>query len=393
ERGFAAHYRYKEENRTPVEYENRVEDWLERVREMLKSEDTNALEFLNEVKMNLDLKEVVIFTPKGDRKLLPKGSTVLDFAYSLHTSIGDQCIGAKVNYNIVSIEHVLQSGDQVEVITSKKQFPKTEWLSIVKTAHARESIKDTIRSEQKKQVSAGKEQLRQIFSELDIPYSKDNIGRIQADTRIASVAEFWSHIAQGVISFDRIKSIFKGKGEYRDVQKKIAEGLKEKSLDKLIYEQLEEKPEVFFLDETSDSIRHIIASCCSPLPGDQVVGFQISNELIEVHMTNCPKAIEQMSKFGNRIIKAKWYNDQDIGFLSGLSLAGFDRKGIIKEIVDIVTQQLDLNIRTIEMSTKNGVFTGKLILYIKNVKALNELIEKLLTIDQIEQIERIAPGV
>jgi len=393
ERGFAAHYRYKEENRTPVEYENRVEDWLERVREMLKSEDTNALEFLNEVKMNLDLKEVVIFTPKGDRKLLPKGSTVLDFAYSLHTSIGDQCIGAKVNYNIVSIEHVLQSGDQVEVITSKKQFPKTEWLSIVKTAHARESIKDTIRSEQKKQVSAGKEQLRQIFSELDIPYSKDNIGRIQADTRIASVAEFWSHIAQGVISFDRIKSIFKGKGEYRDVQKKIAEGLKEKTLDKLIYEQLEEKPEVFFLDETSDSIRHIIASCCSPLPGDQVVGFQISNELIEVHMTNCPKAIEQMSKFGNRIIKAKWYNDQDIGFLSGLSLAGFDRKGIIKEIVDIVTQQLDLNIRTIEMSTKNGVFTGKLILYIKNVKALNELIEKLLTIDQIEQIERIAPGV
>lgn len=393
ERGFAAHYRYKEENRTPVEYENRVEDWLERVREMLKSEDTNALEFLNEVKMNLDLKEVVIFTPKGDRKLLPKGSTVLDFAYSLHTSIGDQCIGAKVNYNIVSIEHVLQSGDQVEVITSKKQFPKTEWLSIVKTAHARESIKDTIRSEQKKQVSAGKEQLRQIFSELDIPYSKDNIGRIQADTRIASVAEFWSHIAQGVISFDRIKSIFKGKGEYRDVQKKIAEGLKEKSLDKLIYEQLEEKPEVFFLDETSDSIRHIIASCCSPLPGDQVVGFQISNELIEVHMTNCPKAIEQMSKFGNRIIKAKWYNDQDIGFLSGLSLTGFDRKGIIKEIVDIVTQQLDLNIRTIEMSSKNGIFTGKLILYIKNVKALNELIEKLLTIDQIEQIERIAPGV
>lgn len=393
ERGFAAHYRYKEENRTPVEYENRVEDWLERVREMLKSEDTNALEFLNEVKMNLDLKEVVIFTPKGDRKLLPKGGTVLDFAYTLHTTIGDQCIGAKVNYNIVSIEHVLQSGDQVEVITSKKQFPKTEWLSIVKTAHARENIKDAIRSEQKKQVSAGKEQLRQIFSELDIPYSKDNIGRIQADTRIASVAEFWSHIAQGVISFDRIKSIFKGKGEYRDVQKKIAEGLKEKSLDKLIYEQLEEKPEVFFLDETSDSIRHIIASCCSPLPGDQIVGFQISNELIEVHMTNCPKAIEQMSKFGNRIIKAKWYNDQDIGFLSGLSLTGFDRKGIIKEIVDIVTQQLDLNIRTIEMSSKNGIFTGKLILYIKNVKALNELIEKLLTIEQIEQIERIAPGV
>ena len=149
ERGFAAHYRYKEENRTPVEYENRVEDWLERVREMLKSEDTNALEFLNEVKMNLDLKEVVIFTPKGDRKLLPKGSTVLDFAYTLHTTIGDQCIGAKVNYNIVSIEHVLQSGDQVEVITSKKQFPKTEWLSIVKTAHARENIKDAIRSEQK----------------------------------------------------------------------------------------------------------------------------------------------------------------------------------------------------------------------------------------------------
>lgn len=395
EKGFAAHFKYKEENKTPAEYENRVEDWLTKIREMLKNEETNALEFLNEVKMNLELKEVVIFTPKGDRKLLPFGCTVLDFAYHLHTNLGNHCIGAKVNYNIVSIDYVLKSGDQVEVITSKKQFPKPEWINFVKTPHAKENIKDAIRIKQKKLAGKGQEVLKEIFKNLNIEYTQQNIVKIQSDTKITSVAEFWSHIAQGIITAERIEKIFKSKkfSDYKLFRKKLTYELNEKSIDALIDEQLEEKPEIFLLDETSDNIRHIIASCCNPLPGDPVVGFQITNDIIEVHMTQCPKAIEQMSKFGNRIIKAKWQREQDIAFLSGLRLTGFDRKGIIKEIVDIVSSQLDLNIRSMDMSTKGNVFTGKMMLYIKNVKALNELIENLSKIDQLEKIERIAPEI
>jgi GTP pyrophosphokinase len=395
EKGFAAHFKYKEENKTPIEYENRVEDWLTKIREMLKSEETNALEFLNEVKMNLQLKEVVIFTPKGDRRLLPYGATVLDFAYHLHTNIGNQCIGAKVNYNIVSLDYVLKSGDQVEIITSKKQFPKPEWVNYVKTSHAKENIKDAIRIKQKKLVGKGQEVLKGIFDQLNIEYNQHNVGRIQADTKISSVAEFWSHIAEGVITAERIEKIFKNKkySDYKLFRRKISTEIKEKSIDLLIDEQLEKKPEVFLIDETSDNIRHVVASCCNPLPGEPVVGFQISNDVIEVHMTRCPKAIEQMSKFGNRIIKAKWNKDQDIAFLSGLKFTGFDRKGIIKEIIDIVTNQLDLNIRSLDMSTKGNIFTGKMMLYIKNVKALNELIENLSKIDQMEKIERIAPEI
>jgi len=395
EKGFAAHFKYKEENKTPAEYENRVEDWLTKIREMLKNEETNALEFLNEVKMNLELKEVVIFTPKGDRKLLPFGSTVLDFAYHLHTNLGNHCIGAKVNYNIVSVDYVLKSGDQVEVITSKKQFPKPEWINFVKTPHAKENIKDAIRIKQKKLAGKGQEVLKEIFKNLNIEYNQHNIGRIQADTKITSVAEFWSYIAQGIITAERIEKIFKNKkfSDYKLFRKKITYELNEKSIDALIDEQLDQKPEIFLLDETSDNIRHIIAPCCNPLPGDPVVGFQISNEVIEVHMTQCPKAIEQMSKFGNRIIKAKWHKEQDIAFLSGLRLTGFDRKGMIKEIVDIVSSQLDLNIRSMDMSTKGNVFNGKMMLYIKNVKSLNELIENLSKIDQLEKIERIAPEI
>ncbi|PKP27750.1 MAG: RelA/SpoT family protein [Bacteroidetes bacterium HGW-Bacteroidetes-19] len=395
EKGFAAHFKYKEENKTPAEYENRVEDWLTKIREMLKNDETNALEFLNEVKMNLELKEVVIFTPKGDRKLMPFGATVLDFAYQLHTNLGNHCIGAKVNYNIVSLNYVLKSGDQVEIITSKKQFPKAEWVSYVKTSHAKENIKEAIRNKQKKLAGKGQDVLKEIFAKLNIEYTQQNISKIQSNTKISSLAEFWSHIAEGIITEERIEKIFKSKkfSDYKLFRKIINDEINEKSIDELIDEQLDRKPEIFLLDETSDTIRHVIAPCCNPLPGDQVVGFQISNEVIEVHMTQCPRAIEQMSKFGNRIIKAKWRKEQDIAFLTGIRFTGFDRKGIIKEIIDIISLQLDLNIRSMDMSTKGDVFTGKLMLYVKNVKALNELIENLSKIERIEKIERIAPDI
>jgi len=395
EKGLAAHFKYKEENRSPQEYENRVEEWLVKIRNMLKSEDTNALEFLDEVKLNLNLKEVIVFTPSGERIVLPAGATVLDFAYELHTNLGNQCIGAKVNYNIVPIDYVLRNGDQLQVITSKKQIPKPEWFNYVKTSYAREKLKEAFREEHKKKEKKGKKMLAEIFSSLSIENTASNVGRVQADARILSPYEFWNNVAEGVITKERIRKIFRKKSTeisaIDDFRKKITHNLHDKEIDILIDEQLEKKPEAFLLDEISDVIRYVIADCCNPIPGDQVVGFQVTNDIIEVHQTKCSHAIEQMSKFGNRIIKAKWRKDSNLAFLSGLRISGFDRKGIIKEIIDVITSQMELNIRSLDFWSRSNTFTGKLTIYIQNVKALNELIENLSKIDQVEKIERIAP--
>ena len=395
EKGLAAHYKYKEENKSPQEYENRVEEWLAKIRNMLQSEDTTALEFLNEVKLNLNLKEVIVFTPKGERIVLPAGATVLDFAYELHTNLGNTCIGAKVNYNIVPIDYVLRNGDQLQIITSKKQIPKPEWFNYVKTAHAREKLKEAFREENKKKEEEGRIILAEIFKSLKIENNASNIGRVQADARILSPYEFWNLVAEGVITKDRIRKIFRRKTSEKsateDFRKKITPHLQDKEIDKIIDEQLDKKPEIFLLDEISDVIRYVIADCCNPIPGDQVMGFQVTNDIIEVHQTQCPGAIEQMSKFGNRIIKAKWRKESNVAFLTGIRITGFDKKGMIKEIIDLVCSQMDLNIRSFDIASKSNTFTGKLMIYIQNVKALNELLDNLSKIDQIEKVERIAP--
>jgi len=395
EKGLAAHYKYKEENKSPQEYENRVEEWLAKIRNMLQSEDTTALEFLNEVKLNLNLKEVIVFTPKGERIVLPAGATVLDFAYELHTNLGNTCIGAKVNYNIVPIDYVLRNGDQLQIITSKKQIPKPEWFNYVKTAHAREKLKEAFREENKKKEEEGRIILAEIFKSLKIENNASNIGRVQADARILSPYEFWNLVAEGVITKDRIRKIFRRKTSEKsateDFRKKITPHLQDKEIDKIIDEQLDKKPEIFLLDEISDVIRYVIADCCNPIPGDQVMGFQVTNDIIEVHQTQCPVAIEQMSKFGNRIIKAKWRKESNVAFLTGIRITGFDKKGMIKEIIDLVCSQMDLNIRSFDIASKSNTFTGKLMIYIQNVKALNELLDNLSKIDQIEKVERIAP--
>ncbi|MDR1345387.1 MAG: RelA/SpoT family protein [Bacteroidales bacterium] len=391
EKGFAAHFKYKEENRQPTEYENRVEDWLSKIREVLKSDNSNALDFLNEIKLNLELKEVFVFTPKGDMKTLPAGSTVLDFAYDLHTKIGSQCIGAKVNYNIVPNNYILKNGDQVEVIISKKQTPKLEWFNCVKTSKARESIKESIRIEYKKSVDKGEQQLKQIFDELEIEYSGQNINKLRASLKIRSEVEFWNYVAQNKLTSDKAKKILSNEKniELEEFQKRVSEEISNRSLDDLIYEQLKTNPDIFTLDDTVDIIKYTLSPCCNPLPGDQVVGFQVSHDEIVVHQTSCPKAIEQMSKFGNRIIKAKWNKEQDIAFLSGLRISGFNKKGMIRDIINVISDQFDLNIRSLQIESKGSVFAGTIMLYIQNVKALDKLIETLKKIDNIESINRV----
>ncbi|MBR6334155.1 MAG: bifunctional (p)ppGpp synthetase/guanosine-3',5'-bis(diphosphate) 3'-pyrophosphohydrolase [Bacteroidales bacterium] len=395
EKGLAAHYRYKEENEeanvTDTDVSDKLEDWLTKTREILNSKDADALEFLKEVRLNLELKEIYVFTPKGEMKTLPVGSTVLDFAYLLHTNLGDHCIGAKVNYNIVPVDKELRNGDQVEVITSKKQMPKLEWIEVVRTPKARRSIRDFFRNEQKQMNISGEQMLREYFSQLGVEYNEGNLQKIMTATLKKSPEEFWNDIVTHKITKDKVQKILSMKNpkEMAEFQKKVSEEIANKSLDQLIEEQLNETPNVFMLDDDYEQIKYVLADCCNPLPGDQVVGFQVADNRIVIHQTSCRHAIEQMSKFGNRIIKTKWRKGQDIAFLSGIRITGFDRKGMIKEIVDVVSSQMDLNIRLLNIESKNNVFTGTMMLYIQSVRALTNLIDKLKAIDQVEKVERI----
>lgn len=344
EKGLAAHYKYKEDGTETDDSDvnARLEDWLLKTREILMSKDSDALDFLNEVRLNLGLKEVYVFTPKGDMKTLPAGSTILDMAYALHTNLGDHCIGAKVNYNIVPLDKILENGDQVEIITSKKQTPKPEWLELVRTSKARRSIRDFLRN---------------------LPLANNPEGeKNDANKQQQEIADF---------------------------KRKVSGEIATKTIDELIDEQLKSTPSAFMLDEDYEKIKYVIANCCNPIPGDQVVGFQVADNKIVVHQTSCPNAIEQMSKFGNRIIKTKWRKGQNVAFLSGIRLNGFDRKGMIKEIIDIVTSQMDLNIRSLNIETKNNVFTGTLMIYVQSVRALTNVIESLRSIDRMEKVERI----
>lgn len=392
EKGLAAHYRYKADGETEdQDLNNRLENWLTRTREILDSKDSDALDFLSEVRLNLGLKEIYVFTPKGDMKTMPQGATVLDFAYALHTNLGDHCIGAKINYNISPINKALSNGDQVEIITSKKQFPKAEWLEFVQTPKARRSIKDFFRNEQQELVSSGQELLKKYFEELGVDYNEDNVQKIMEATLEKNQETFWNNIASNKITKNKIAKILSVKNakELADFQHKVSQEIDNKPLEQLIEEQLNVTPNAFLLDDDYEQIKYVLADCCNPIPGDTVVGFQVSDNRIVVHQTSCPNAISQMSRFGNRIIKTKWRKGQNIAFLSGIKVKGFDRKGIIKEIIDIVTSQMDLNIRSLNIETKNNVFTGTLMLYIQSVKTLNNLIEQLSMIDQIESVDRI----
>ncbi|MCR4965103.1 MAG: RelA/SpoT family protein [Bacteroidales bacterium] len=395
EKGLAAHYHYKEEteepNVTDSEVSDKLEDWLSKTREILNSKDADALEFLKEVRLNLQLKEIYVFTPKGDMMTLPAGATVLDFAYLLHTNLGDHCIGAKVNYNIVPVDKELRNGDQVEIITSKRQMPKIEWLEVVRTPKARRSIRDFIRNEQKKLNVSGEQTLREYFRQINVEYNEENLNKLMTATMKKSPEEFWNDIVTKKITKDKVRKILEMKNpvEMAEFQKKVAEEIDNKSLDQLIDEQFDETPNVFMLDEDYEQIKYVLADCCNPLPGDQVVGFQVADNRIVIHQTSCRHAIEQMSKFGNRIIKTRWRKGQNIAFLSGIQITGFDRKGMIKEIIDVVSSQMDLNIRMLNIESKNNVFTGTMMLYIQSVRALTNLIEKLKNIDQVEKVERI----
>jgi GTP diphosphokinase / guanosine-3',5'-bis(diphosphate) 3'-diphosphatase len=392
ERGYAAHWKYKDNN----QQENELDKWLKKIREMLDNPQTNALEFMDEFKLNLFDAEIIVFTPKGHMKTLPRDSTALDFAYEIHTEIGNKAIGAKVNHKLVPLNHKLRSGDQLEIITSDKQHSQREWLDYVITAKAKAAITDSFKSEVKNRIEKGKAILEEKLKEQDLMPNSRVLRKILPAYEVTSKDELYSKIGSGVILLDDLKKILKKNTKNKWIRYWELQFAKTSS--KADNEE-EAEPEEEKYDENSPLILrenidepeqvYKIAKCCNPIPGDDVIGHRSPNEAIIIHKSRCPNAIKLMSSHAELIVPAKWTTYKILSFLVRISLKGIDRFGIYNNITNVITKELNVNIRTINLESHDGIFDGTIDIYVHSTKDLNALIMNLIKIKGVESVNRV----
>ncbi len=382
EKGFAAHWKYKESSN-----DNGLDQWIMKVREMLSNPEANALDFLDDFKMNLFSDEIFIFTPKGALLQLPLGATALDFAFEIHTDVGARCIGAKVNHKLVPLSYKLQNGDQVEIITSGKQAPKEDWLNIVVTAKAKSKIKSSLKEEKRKIAENGKETLERKLKSLKITYNTDNLNKLTYFFKLQSTQDLFIGVANGKIELKDLK-------EYLTSEKEVENrGSDYKSNDGQHIEALLNKvkgPEsdILLIGEDLQKIDYTLAVCCNPIPGDDVFGFVTVNEGIKIHRTNCPNAAQLMANYGYRIVKAKWNRQQELTFLTGLHIVGIDDVGLINNITKVISNDFKVNMRSITVDTNDGIFDGSIKVFVNDKEHLDELILNLLEVKGVTGVTR-----
>lgn len=380
EHGFAAHYRYKDIST----FENELDPWLEQIRELLQNADADAFELLDEFKFSLFWSEINVFTPKGDMYSLPSGSTVLDFAYEIHTDLGNKCIGAKVNQKLVPITQELQNGDQVEILTSENQTPKVEWLKFTTTTKARNKIKHALKQEKGKITEKGKQMIEEAFAQIDAPFTSNNLKKLTAHYNLNNKEQLFSEVGVGSIDLSEIGMIVGKKSENKLVKYwKLTFGGKKAAQNS--GEKINQK-ETFLLDENKASFT--LATCCNPLPGERVAGYLASDDHVVIHKVDCPEFEKVMANQGKKIIQAKWTKFKRQSYLTRLTLEGFDRLGIVNEVTQVISKGHNINMRSLKFDTHDGIFKGDVFLYIHNADDLSILINKLKTIKGIETVKR-----
>jgi GTP pyrophosphokinase len=384
ERGFAAHSKYKNIN----DVENELDKWLQKIKEMLKNPESDALEFLDEFKMNLFSSEIIVFTPKGRMVTLPKNATVLDFAYEIHSELGNHCIGAKINHKLVPISYVLQSGDQVEVLSSKTQTPQLSWLNILITAKAKTKVKQSFKLDRKKHIEQGRKIIEDQLAKHKIAPSSDTLKKLSSYYNLTNKEQLYAQIGMGFLELDNLEEILHTRRENK-LSKfwKLTFSTKKEDANNISGKIDKKAP--FILKEDPDQLNYSLAKCCNPIPGDDVVGYVSADEHIIIHKRNCSEALKIMSQQGDSIITAEWTKFKKLSYLSRIKLTGFDRVGMVNEITNIISKQNDINMRTVHFDTHDGIFEGDLYLYIHSVQDLTELISRLMKIKGIDTIERI----
>lgn len=387
EKGYAAHWKYKTKDGQPSA-DASLEEWLARVREILENPESNALDFLDDFKLNLYTDEIFVFTPKGDLKQLPNGSTIIDFAYEIHSDLGSICIGGKVNNKLTPISHRLANGDQVEILTSNKQTPKEEWLNFVVTAKAKSKIRDYFKQERLRAAQMGKEVLERKFATEKMPFNSDSLNDLIYYFKLNTVTELYDQLAKEKI--DRTKLNIKN---ILDEVKKLREQ-HQAEIKQRIHSQQSAKPKIatsegVILSEEID-LPYTYAKCCSPIPGDEIFGFVTVGEGVKIHRTNCPNAIGLMSNYGYRIIKARWAGQTAVqkSFTTTIHVNGIDSVGIVSTITDIISKQLQINMHSINFRSLEGAFDGIIEVEVYSTEHLEELMNKIKASSPLLKVKR-----
>lgn len=391
ERGFAAHWKYKQQE----DQESEIDKWIKQIRVLLEDPNSDALEFLDDFKLNLFASEIFIFTPKGDIKSLPVGANGLDFAYDIHSEIGHRAIGAKVNHKLVSLHHVLKSGDQVEIITSDKIQSRLEWINKVNTAKAKSAIKAFLKGETKDRISKGKRILEDKLEQLKLKPSNRIFKKLIPSYQVANKEELYSQIAVGLITLDDLKRVLKKNSKTKWIKywglqfgSKSPEGNKVSVNNS---KEMAKSKDIIYLNESKEEadVDFIIAKCCNPIPGDEVFGFKDEFNQIVIHKSKCPEAVKTSASFGNKIANVKWKSHKIYSFLVQIALSGVDRLGVYNDITTVITKQLNANIRNINLGSHDGIWEGTIELYVHDTKDLNNLMMNLGKVKGVNSVKRV----
>lgn len=383
EKGYAAHWKYKD---TASEKESQLEEWIGRIREMLESPEENALDFIDDFKLNLFAEEIFVFTPKGEMRTVPSSATALDFAFDIHTKIGEHCIGAKVNHKLVPLSYELKSGDQVEILTSKKQHPNEDWLKYVITAKAKAKIKNALKEQRKKTAEEGREILERKFYRHKLEFTIQNIKEFAGFLKLPSTQEVFYRAAKDAVGSDEIKEFVNFK---KHPEKYVNKKLEQQHTIEELVNTKRGKSDWLVIGDDMEQLDYKLSPCCNPIPGDDVFGFITVGEGIKIHRVNCPNALKMLSNYAYRVVKAKWNSQQLLTFLASIQIKGTDALGIVNNITKIISTQHNVNMRSITFDTEDGIFEGMIMVYVHSTEHLTQLIGNLKKVQGVISVQRI----
>ncbi len=383
EKGLAAHYKYKEGSND----EDRFDKWFGQIREVISSQDTDSVDFLQDFKTSFLAEEIYVYTPKGDVKMLPTGSTALDFAFSIHSAVGSKCIGAKVNHKLVPISHKLRSGDQVEIIASNKQKPTEDWLNYVITAKAKSKIKDALKEEKRKIADDGKYIVQKKLEGMGAAYNQHNIDELVSFYKVLSQLDLFYNVAVKQNDLKELKD-FHVLGDKLEAPKPVKPIVEAKTETETRAAAQKKDSELIIFGESSDKIMYNLAKCCNPIPGDAVFGFVTTGKGLTIHRTNCPNAAQMMANYSHRVVKTKWAKNKEISFLTGLKIIGMDDVGVINKITNVISGEMKVNISALTIESGEGIFEGTIKVFVHDKEELDELVERLKKLNGIQSVNR-----
>lgn len=386
EKGFAAHYKYKEGS----EKDDSLDVWVSRLQEALENHETNAVDFVEQFKLNLYSKEIFVFTPKGELKSLPKGATPLDFSFSIHSEVGMKTRGAKVNGKLVPLSHVLKSGDRVDILTSDSAKPNSNWLDYATTAKARSKIKSALKEDKKIIAEDGKEILRRKLKQLKITLNEKSVNELVSHFKLKTSLDLFYRIGIGTIDNTMLKEFASSRSNafMSYIKNKISRKptLTKEEIDK---DEITSKYDLLVFGKEEQKLDYKFANCCNPIPGDPVFGFLTINDGLKVHKKNCPNAVSLQSNYAYRIMIAKWIDSSQQEFGAQIILSGIDNLGLVNDITKVISSNMHVNMKSLSFQSDDGIFSGKINVVVKNITLLKKLMDNLKKINGIDKVSRV----